>query len=197
MLYVSTSAHLWLTPYLKWLMTYDNRKSLDAGPLLHKLKEIDNKLHELCPLNKMYYDKGVDRYWFWRLDYYLWERRKDYFQKEEQQETVEKYMFRANRSIEHLHPQNQSKNTEWDDNDVNSFGNLALISSSFNSQQGNDPVLVKFARVENQARNNDLESLKMYKMYLDSKHIPEGWTNKTRDNHQKEMYGLLEKSYQS
>ena len=24
MLYVSTSAHLWLTPYLKWLMTYDN-----------------------------------------------------------------------------------------------------------------------------------------------------------------------------
>lgn len=197
MLYVSTSAHLWLTPYLKWLMTYDNRKSLDAGLLLHKLKEIDNKLHELCPLNKMYYDKGVDRYWFWRLDYYLWERRKEYYPKEEQQEIVEKYVFRANRSIEHLHPQNQSKNTEWDDNDVNSFGNLALISSSFNSQQGNDPVLVKFARVENQARNNDLESLKMYKMYLDSKHIPEGWTNTTRDNHQKEMYDLLEKSYQS
>ena len=196
MLYVSASARLWLTPYLQWLMTSDNRKSLNANNLLHKLKEIDNNIHKLCPLNEMTYDKGIDRYWFWRLDYYLWERRKEYFLNEEQLKIVAKYVFRANRSIEHLHPQNQSKNAIWDNENVNSFGNLALISSSFNSQQSNDPVLVKFARVENQARNSDLESLKMYKIYLDSKRTPEGWTKEIKDNHQEEMYKLLESSYQ-
>ena len=61
---------------------------------------------------------------------------------------VKDYVFKANRSIEHVHPQNQDHNSEWGEDAVNSFGNLALISQSFNSQQSNDSVKVKFARIE-------------------------------------------------
>lgn len=68
-----------------------------------------------------------------------------------------------------------------------------MISSSFNSTQSNDYVGVKFARVEKQVNNNDLESLKMYLMYLQSK--KEGWTLYKKNNHQIEMYKLLEDSY--
>ena len=52
---------------------------------------------------------------------------------------------------------------------------------------------MKFARVEKQVNNNDLESLKMYLMYLQSK--KEGWTLYKKNNHQIEMYKLLEDSY--
>lgn len=191
MLYVSSSNQQWLKSYLEWLMNSENRKS-DATVLLNKLKEIDNNIHKLPPLDEMAYNKGIDRYWFWRLDYYLWEKRELYFTIEEQK-VVNDYVFRMNRSIEHLHPQNQSENTEWENIDINSFGNLAMISSSFNSTQSNDYVGVKFARVEKQVNNNDLESLKMYLMYLQSK--KEGWTLYKKNNHQIEMYKLLEDSY--
>lgn len=201
MLYVSTSVRLWLTPYLEWLM--EERKAgkrPDPKVLLDKLKEIDNGIHPkrtLPPVEEMAYDRGIDRYWFWRLDYYLWERcEEDKSLSEEEREIISKYTFRANRSIEHLHPQNQENNTEWSADDVNSFGNLALISTSFNSQQSNDPVGVKFARVENQVRNHDLESLKMYKMYLKAKKVPGGWEDlDVKNKHQEEMYAMLENSY--
>lgn len=58
------------------------------------------------------------------------------------------YEFRANRPIEHLHPQDESQNIVWnkDKYDLNRLGNLAMISQSFNSTQSNDSVKVKFAR---------------------------------------------------
>ena len=153
MLYVSTPAHKWLTPYLNWLENLEAnvRKGLTASILLDKLKEIDNnQIHKeeyLRSVDDMAYDKGVERYWFWRLDYYLWERRKEKdengnyrFFNTKEQNIVDSYVFRANRSIEHLHPQNQTNNEKWDETDINSFGNLAMISASFNSQQSNKSV---------------------------------------------------------
>ena len=79
---------------------------------------------------------------FWRLDYYLWEQRSTFFN-EEEQKIVEHYVFRRNRSIEHLHPQDESHNEEWEEEAVHSFGNLAMISQSFNSQQSNDHIQIK------------------------------------------------------
>ena len=137
----------------------------------------------------------VDRYYFWRLDYYLWENRDAYFEHEEDRMIVKDYLFKANRSIEHVHPQNQDHNSEWGEDAVNSFGNLALISQSFNSQQSNDSVNVKFARIEDQADNAKLESIKMYRIYLDAKRTPDGWDEKAREKHEEEMYNLLKKSY--
>ncbi|RHK08797.1 DUF262 domain-containing protein [Segatella copri] len=194
MLYVSQS------PFYNWLKRVlerlHNETVRDTDELLLWIKEIDNSLHPLPrDVNEMTYDKGIDRYWFWRLDYYLWERKEDYFKTEEEKQIVEEYVFRANRSIEHLHPQHQENNDIWGDDDIHSFGNLAMISQSFNSQQSDDPVTVKFARIKDQAHNHTLQSIKMYLMYLDAEKSPLGWKVDIKNKHQDKMYDLLKKSY--
>lgn len=194
MLYVSQSPfYNWLKPVLERL---HNETVRDTDELLLWIKEIDNSLHPLPrDVNEMTYDKGIDRYWFWSLDYYLWERKEDYFKTEEEKQIVEEYVFRANRSIEHLHPQHQENNDIWGDDDIHSFGNLAMISQSFNSQQSDDPVTVKFARIKDQAHNHTLQSIKMYLMYLDAEESPLGWKVDIKNKHQDKMYDLLKKSY--
>ena len=194
MLYVSQSPfYNWLKPVLERL---HNETVRDTDELLLWIKEIDNSLHPLPrDVNEMTYDNGIDRYWFWRLDYYLWERKEDYFKTEEEKQIVEEYVFRANRSIEHLHPQHQENNDIWGDDDIHSFGNLAMISQSFNSQQSDDPVTVKFARIKDQAHNHTLQSIKMYLMYLDAEKSPLGWKVDIKNKHQDKMYDLLKKSY--
>jgi hypothetical protein len=194
MLYVSQSPfYNWLKPVLERL---HNETVRDTDELLLWIKEIDNSLHPLPrDVNEMTYDKGIDRYWFWRLDYYLWERKEDYFKTEEEKQIVEEYVFRANRSIEHLHPQHQENNDIWGEDDIHSFGNLAMISQSFNSQQSDDPVTVKFARIKDQAHNHTLQSIKMYLMYLDAEKSPLGWKVDIKNKHQDKMYDLLKKSY--
>jgi hypothetical protein len=195
MLYVSqTPFYNWLKPVLERLR---NDPVRNTDELLLWIKEIDNSLHTLPEdVNKMTYDNGIDRYWFWRLEYYLWDRKKIYFNTEEERQIVDEYVFRANRSIEHLHPQHQVNNEDWDAKDIHSFGNLAMISQSFNSQQSDDPVTVKFARIKDQAHNHALQSLKLYHMYLLAGKDPNGWTVKVKNKHQQEMYELLKKSYQ-
>lgn len=194
MLYVSQSPfYNWLKPVLERL---HNETVRNTDELLLWIKEIDNSLHPLPrDVNEMTYDKGIDRYWFWRLDYYLWERKEDYFKTEEEKQIVEEYVFRANRSIEHLHPQHQENNDIWGDDDIHSFGNLAMISQSFNSQQSDDPVTVKFARIKDQAHNHTLQSIKMYLMYLDAEKSPLGWKVDIKNKHQDKMYDLLKKFY--
>lgn len=194
MLYVSQSPfYNWLKPVLERL---HNETVRDTDELLLWIKEIDNSLHPLPrDVNEMTYDNSIDRYWFWRLDYYLWERKEDYFKTEEEKQIVEEYVFRANRSIEHLHPQHQENNDIWGDDDIHSFGNLAMISESFNSQQSDDPVTVKFARIKDQAHNHTLQSIKMYLMYLDAEKSPLGWKVDIKNKHQDKMYDLLKKSY--
>ena len=195
MLYVSqTPFYNWLKPTLEKL---HEEPVQDTNHLLLWIKAIDNSLHTLpADVTKMTYDNGIDRYWFWRLDYYLWERKEKYFKTEEEKQIVDEYVFRANRSIEHLHPQHQENNDEWNKKDIHSFGNLAMISQSFNSQQSDDPVNVKFARIEEQARNHALQSIKMYLMYLEAEKSPSGWNVDVKDAHQNEMIELLKQSYQ-
>ena len=168
MLYVAqVPIYDWLRPALEGLLA---TPAESTGQLLRSIKATDNAHHDLPKLEQMTYP-NVDRYWFWRLDYYLWERRDEYFSRAE---IVDEYVFRANRSIEHLHPQDQSSNEEWSEEDLHSFGNLAMISPSFNSQQSNDSVEVKFARIEEHVRSHSLQSLKMYLMYSVAQELPSG-----------------------
>jgi len=169
-----------------------------ASELLTMLKNIDNSIRKFpSSIESLSYDNGPDRYWFWRLDYYLWEKKEQFFENVNDQEIVGDYVFRANRSLEHLHPQHQDNNEKWPIECVHSFGNLAMISQSFNSQQSDDPVTVKFARIADQAHNHALQSLKLYRMYLDAKGNPDGWTIEKVKSHQQEMFELLVKTFPS
>ena len=195
MLYVSQIPfYNWMKPLLNRL---HNESVQDTDNLLLWVKDIDNSLHALpSNVDEMTYDNCIDRYWFWRLDYYLWELKEKYFDTEEEKQIVDEFVFRANRSIEHLHSQHQVNNDVWEDKDIHSFGNLAMISQSFNSQQSDDPVTVKFARIKDQAHNHALQSLKLYHMYLLADKNPNEWTKEVKNRHQQEMYDLLKDSYQ-
>lgn len=197
MLHVSThNSYEWLKPFLTYIK--DNAQVTSAG-LLQALKEIDNKNHPFVnSIEDLSYGK-VDRYWFWRLDYYLWENRSDVFKENVNKDAIYNYEFRANRSIEHLHPQNESQNKAWDESkyDLNGFGNLAMISQSFNSTQSNDPVEVKFARIKDQAATSNLQSLKLYHMYLSADQTIDGWTEEKAKASGEYMFGILADSYKS
>lgn len=194
MLYVSqTPFYNWLKPLL---IELSSLPVIDSETLLVMLKKIDNNLRgQLLPIESLSYVNGPDRYWFWRLDYYLWEKKDKYFSDSSQRDIVNDYIFRSNRSLEHLHPQHQDNNTEWPKDKVDTFGNLAMISQSFNSQQSDEPVTVKFARIADQANNHSLQSIKLYCMYLEASGYPDGWTIERMEKHEKLMYSILLDSF--
>lgn len=190
MLYVSSSN------YQEWVL--EAYRSQASGSItLKELQKMDNNRHP-CPqsVSEMTY-QSVDRYWFWKLDYLLWERIIDnnsidgYDLKEDEKTAIRNYKFRRNRSVEHLHPQTDGGIKEWD-GAKHHFGNLAMISSSFNSFQQNDSVGVKFARLqETQIPNKNLESIKLLLMFKFAEGKEEKWTIDNANKHGEDMCDLL------
>ena len=94
-------------------------------------------------------------------------------------------------------PQTDGDNSDWKDA-KHGFGNLAMISSSFNSFQQNDSVGVKFARLqETQIPNGNLESIKLLLMFKRAGGKESEWTTREAKNHGTAMYKLLESSRQT
>lgn len=200
MLDVSAEPHIWVLPLLKYLKSLDHEPSQIELLKFLMIQDIQRSGHNKCPqISNLDYD-SKPRYWLWRLDYALWEKLilegKNAFPYEDlETEAIRQYEFRNNRSIEHLHPRNEDNNDRWPwEEDVNSFGNLAMISSGFNSQQSNLPVHVKFANLEVQIGNKNLQSIKLYFMYLKAKKSEAEWTAKAKDEHAEEMLEILKES---
>lgn len=192
-LYVSREAHNWLKKAFDYVNEIEKKGKVIASDFLKKLKEIDNEYKEFENVSLTY--GHIDRYWFWRLDYYLWEKRKELF-KDELLKVVEKYTFKSNRSIEHLHPQDEENNSKWGDKQiVDSFGNLAMISSGFNSTQSNDNVAVKFGRIKEQLERGTLESIKLLIMYEKANMDNKGWTIDVLQRHENEMIRIIIDSF--
>lgn len=213
-LYVSREPHTWMKDAFDWL----EENIFDHSEFLKKLKRIDNNYAEnLLKEGRSYFEKfpNINRYWFWRLDYYLWERTLNkgldievkidevnsgtygfLNLKDEEKKVVEKYVFSSNRSVEHLHPQNESVEGTWNDDDaVNSFGNLAMISQTLNSYQSNKSVQEKFGKIEKSiADNKSAESLKLYWMYLAFKKENK-WNKDMASKHCADMCRILDESF--
>ena len=198
-LYVSREAHQWMKDAFDWL----DKNIFDPSDFLKELKRLDNEYaRKLLEKGRSYAEKFpyINRYWFWRLDYYLWEGtlNKDSQLDKYVREVVNRYSFSSNRSVEHLHPQNESIEGSWDDDDaVNSFGNLAMISQTLNSYQSNKSVQEKFGKIEKSiADNKSVESLKLYWMYLAYKKENK-WTKEMAAVHCKTMCNILDEPFKS
>ncbi|MBD5411367.1 MAG: DUF262 domain-containing protein [Treponema sp.] len=198
MLYAGSSSksfYLWLNPYLVYLnKLWEKKIKITCLDLLNFLKEKDNIRNPKKIVEDLNYQTSPI-YWFRRLDYYLWE--KNCNSENDTNPLIDKFRFRrGGRSIEHLHPRNENEQDElWKEKSIHRFGNLALISSSFNSTQGNDPVGVKFARVEAQIKRGQLESIKLYKMYNLYEKNGKNWDRTLVERHEEEMDKILEESY--
>ena len=177
MLYVSSSD--WQDWVLEaYLYCYHNNTQLT----LDLLKSQDVARHKLPDNISIMSYESIDRYWFWKLDYILWE-------------TIS------------LHPQtdNMGEDNPWEkDHELlfggtvfsikpkHWFGNLALISSAFNSAQGNESIGVKFARLrDTQIPQKNLESIKMLLMFIAADGKNDRWTIELANTQGKAMCELL------
>lgn len=195
--------------YYRWfgcLMTYvlNNQRIPKAKELFLELKKQTDSLNKLPEYSKLNFGEEI-RYWFWRLDFYIWQHRYELFETEEDAaylDIVENYVFIRNRSIEHIapqHPKTESK-LQWseseDDNKLlNSFGNLVMISQGLNSALSNESYEVKTAHVQsyyNGAKSGSIESLKLLLVHQNYSK----WDRDAIKEHGENMYELLVKSFE-
>ena len=201
MLYVSSSNytnHRWFN----WLMDQVDNGIPNVNDMYKSLKSFINNTFALPPYEALNYT-GDNRFWFWKLDFYIWENRSTLFNKDSQEMgIVENYIFKRNRSIEHIAPQTPQSNSrmKWentpdDDTLRDSFGNLVMISQGLNSTLSNESYEVKTAHVQsycNGAKSGSIESLKLLIVHKD---YPNGWTKESIREHGKKMYKYLQDSF--
>ncbi|HEC1758424.1 TPA: DUF262 domain-containing protein [Campylobacter lari] len=147
-------------------------------------------------------------YWFYRLEYYLWKYSKtEYNEKLKDNEKLKEidwenfskiasnFYFRSLNSIEHV--QAQSKAQGW--GEVDNFGNLALISSSFNSSLNNQDVPSKYRDFQKRYVDNKkaVISLKLWLIYALIEENQLNWTFEKAKEHKKQMLEVLTKSFES
>lgn len=215
MLYSGTSRYTyyqWIPEILKFVKNHIEEENL-IDELLVELKEKDSKIeeHKIDKFSDNTSFKGFSNYFFRRLDYFLWERfvddnnllelfPKGYNKVEDDlKKAVIDYKFHQYNSIEHFEPRNENEQVEkfkWkNDEDINSFGNLALVSDSFNSTQSNDSLTFKFTRVKDQILKKTLESIKLAIMFYTANKEATNWTRKLMKEHEELMKVFLENSY--
>lgn len=164
---------------------------------------------------------ATPHYWFYRLEYYLWKWGKDdngknlvMFENEKSKiyntelgESKNKvafkdiftknlFHFRILGSIEHFSArQRKEPRKQWDKDtldELDAFGNLALISQNLNSSLSNELENSKKDEVINQLKRGRLESLKYFIMCANLK--GDEWTYKNAKNHQEQMLEILKQS---
>lgn len=211
MLYVSSDERQrWILDAYREMLRLDSTSVLT----LDLLKQLDeDSVKKRGAIGDQYYP-AIDRYWFWKLDYLLWEKFTsnkhddvwhslfDAISSANEKQAIETYVFRRNRSVEHLYPQHPvSENLtgadqKWKDaghDALHGFGNLAMISSSFNSAQQNDSLGVKFARMneEQVLLPRRLESIKMLLMFREADGRKENWLPDVASRHLSKMVNIL------
>lgn len=196
----SKTFYRWVAPTMEFINT---KKSVTAASMYKFIVELSG---EIYPDVKdvegiaLRYDSNVDFYWFRALDFILWKEivinHNNLGIANIKPDIVDSIKFRrGRRSIEHLHPQNESQNDQWQiiDNksNVHRFGNLALISCSFNSEQSNDNLNVKFARIKQQIGARQIQSVKLYLMYLAANGDGANWNEENMIEHETKMIDIL------
>lgn len=118
---------------------------------------------------------AVPNFIFNRLDYLLWKN---------QQEKYQNFRFTFRNSVEHFYPQNPDKNNpRLEQSILHCFGNLCLVSSSINSQFGNNVPEDKKAKFG----NHEFHSLKLNLMMSKANN----WNIDAIKAHDKDMKDIL------
>lgn len=132
---------------------------------------------------------GFERIVFSYLDYLIYRDGYSYDGKEIISPMLEDWQFQFRSSIEHFHPQHPVEGERWEDDDLNGFGNLALITVSGNSKFSNLPPAGKI----NSYPSIINQSLKLKVMERMTRLGDGKWTKEKASIHKDEMFSILEK----
>ena len=211
MLYVSSSNYTHYRWFGMLMDEVDQQGLPEAQKLYQSLRQKADTMFPLPSYTELTYG-GDNRYWFWRLDFHIWEHRQELLQRKTSAEgtpedqnialrIAEQYVFRRNRSIEHVAPQHPQTNSSmsWEETETDaqlrdSFGNLVMISQGLNSSLRNESYEVKKAHVQaycNSSKTGSIESLKLLMLHLD---YPNTWTRESIKKHGHKMYELLKEA---
>lgn len=164
------------------------------------ISELENKDKERA---KNHTDKELDKgtkvahYWFYRLEYLLWKNFDNYFKGDRYQIVKERYYLTRLNSIEHIQPQSKCNENDFNEDTINNFGNLALISGGKNSSLGGQDTVKKKVDIQNWIDGKQrAQSLKMI-LALDSVNIEDPWDFEKAKNHGDEMKKLLFKDLEN
>lgn len=207
------SAQYWLTAFLGFLV---GNNIDDKDIALSNLEDIDNKMSlalfesdlsqkeasfnylvnsqtEISSTSsftdylKQFNGTGFEHYWFQKLEYVLWknEPNRDNFK-------FKKYRISSKNSVEHVHPQHEEYSKTLEENLLNAFGNLVLLSPGENSSYSNQTVAKKQADFLDKPV---YDSLKLKHIFELKQH--DEWNENKIKQHQKAMIDLLVSHYSS
>lgn len=148
--------------------------------ILRDPKNLKNGINNLC---FKYLDNGtsVENYLFNYLDYQLWKSDKVKWSRFD-------FSFRS--SIEHFYPQNPIDMDTMEEEPLNSFGNLCLISRSMNSRLSNYSPL---AKKDHYMKNRDIESIKQ-RIMMSLVHKNSDWNVEAIKAHGDSMKAIIANS---
>ena len=130
---------------------------------------------------------GFERIVFCYLDYLIYRDGYSYDGKEIISSMQEDWQFQFRSSVEHFYPQHPVEGEQWEEDDLNGFGNLALITISGNSKFSNLPPVGKI----NSDPSVIKQSLKLRIMEKMTKLGDGKWTEAKSSIHKDEMFSIL------
>ncbi len=164
-----------------------------TGKQLGQVK-ISKKLDYLREANGTYFE----HYWFQKLEYLLWKKESKKWETgsknkslDEDEKKLKKYRITSRNSIEHVHPQNEEYQRQLLREQLDSFGNLVLLSPSENSSYSNQTVKKKKADFEDKPHYDSLKLRALFRR-MDDKG---GWDEKLIESHLHDMLRTLKKHY--
>ncbi len=129
----------------------------------------------------------IERIVFSYLDYLIYRDGYSYDGKEIISPMQEDWQFQFRSSIEHFHPQHPVEGEFWEGDELNGFGNLALITVSGNSKFSNLPPVGKI----NSYPSIINQSLKLKVMEKMTRLGDGKWTKDKSSIHKNEMFDIL------
>lgn len=131
---------------------------------------------------------GFERIVFSYLDYLIYRDGYSYDGKEIISPMQEDWQFQFRSSIEHFQPQHPIEGECWKEDDLNGFGNLALITISGNSRFSNLPPVGKISSYPSIIN----QSLKLKIMEKITRLGDGEWTKEKANEHKNEMFKILQ-----
>ncbi|MEE3343551.1 MAG: DUF262 domain-containing HNH endonuclease family protein [Bacilli bacterium] len=195
--YTSPKVMHWITEALQYLNTIDNINNQEYEDKIEEIiinniiniikdfnKSKDNNNYTINKENNYFYE-GVDIHHilFNYLDYLLWKNNKE--------KQYNKFEFEFRNSVEHFYPRNPKGFDEWKNKkELNYFGNLCLVSKSFNSELSNDAPSAKVASYKNQIDKGSLK-LRIMASYIKTKDDNKKWKEQLSKEHGDKMLEIL------